>query len=456
MGLKTIGKAAFCNTALRRLEVPATVETIGCAAFVGCEQLESLVLPPTLEVIEFELCCRCKKLKEIEIPTTVKKIGNSAFEECFALQKLDLIHCTQCLTIGSHAFQSCRELSWITLPPNLEGPIQKGTFKSCSSLTHIRVPPNVTYFGDRQEFSPFVGCTSLLSLELPEGLEYAKLVVFDDDADEYGLVEFNEDVLRCPSLVNLYLPEFLGVSNSYWDAAMPQGSQLSKVAGKWGNLVSMLMSRFDGCPLNKICYFHSYHPMEDTIHQVKRLLLADKQNTVMQVDYFGMTPSHILALAQTPRLELFQELVTSVDVAMKAKDRFGSTPLDYLRKNVSEGGLQTTRWLMHKVVGEKGAYLGLGRWKQELLVLEERVILADCMSTMSHEVQSLLDRLARLELLEGLSLMEMVLWRMKLVEDQLYQEIQRQQASSDRESCRVHCGISIVVENVLPFLESTF
>lgn len=80
------------------------------------------------------------------------------------------------------------------------------------------------------------------------------------------------------------------------------------------------------------------------------------------------------------------------------------------------------------------------------------MVLADCISTTSRDVQSFLDRLAKLEFLEVLSLLELVFWRIKLVETPLDQANNRELASSDRESYRVHCGISIIGWNVLPYL----
>ena len=121
-----------------------------------------------------------------KFPSTVTMMGNSAFED-WRFEKMP--------------FRSCSELSWITLPPNLEASIEEGTFEYCSALTHVRMSPNVTFIGCREESNPSTrepnaisGCTSLLSLELPEGLETIELLVFNDDEYEWS------------SLVNLYLP----------------------------------------------------------------------------------------------------------------------------------------------------------------------------------------------------------------------------------------------------------
>ncbi|KAL3930785.1 MAG: hypothetical protein SGBAC_011610, partial [Bacillariaceae sp.] len=399
MGLKTIGYGAFFGTGLRQLEVPVTVGTIGGRAFARCDELESLILPPKLEVITCELFESCRQLYEIEIPRTAKVIEQSAFENCEALEALDLLHCTQCLTIEKSAFKSCSRLSWITLPPNLEGMIEEGTFEGCFQLTHIRASKNVANIGGLED------CESLLSLEVPQEVEGIQLNIVDYDGGNIddGWGSFQEATLECSSLVNLYLPPSASVQglDRVLNVPIPESFHLAKVARDWRDLVAKLQKRFDGLPLHKVCYFQSYHPIEDTIHQV-RSILVDNQSTVLQVNAFGMTPVHILALAHSPRVKLLQELLNSVDVALTAEDRFGSTPLGYLVQNFSAGGLQATRWLMEKVVEQRGGFLGLERWKQELLVLLEEGVVrqAKGLSTMSCELQSLLHRLAKLEFLE--------------------------------------------------------
>jgi hypothetical protein len=58
-----------------------------------------------------------------------------------------------------------------------------------------------------------------------------------------------------------------------------------------------------------------------------------------KVDSFGMTPFHILALSQTPNLSLLQALlkVYKVDI-IHARDKLGSTPIDYLCLNHTHKG----------------------------------------------------------------------------------------------------------------------
>jgi len=444
VGLQVVGDHAFSITGLRQLEAPGTVERIEEGAFGCCKQLESIVLPPRLAMIADGLFWCCEQLTEIDVPTAVKRIGSYAFRGCATLHSLDLSHCIHCVAIGSEAFQSCEQLSFIYLPPNLES-IEKKAFFDCPMLTHFRIPPNVTFVGNELGgFNQFASCASLVSLEVPEGLESIDLV-------PHG---WCVGIADCSSLVNLYMPPLQKAEDSDDSGPFPEGFQLAKVAQDWGDLVKKLQHRFDGLPLHKICYFHSYHPMENTIQRIRENLI-DNPSALSQTDAFGMIPFHIVALAQKPPLKLLRELLPALDV-VQTKDLVGSTVLEYLSKNPLEEGRRATRWLVHLIAGQRLPFLRLDRWKQELLAEEDRVVRASDRGSSSNEVRSFLDKLAHLEFLEALSLVEMKLWGIKLHENSVevgsvLRRDKELQHTTYRQRCRVQCGISIVVENVLPF-----
>jgi len=358
------------------------------------------------------------------------------------LQSLDLSHCIHCRHIGLEAFHSCGQLSFIQLPPNLNS-IRHMAISDCPMLTHVRLPPFVESIGF--EGGPIANCRSLVSLEVSED----SIDIFRDSRIR--------SIAGCPSLVNLHLQmppgrffEDLQLYNNF-----PQDFQFAEVATGWEDLRTKLHHRFVGLDLHKGCYFHSYHPIEGTIEKIRNLLELNP-SAANDVDALGMTPLHILSLAQKPMVELLQELPTVVKMALTSKDSFGSTPLDYLCKNPLREGMHTTRWMIRKILEGRLPFLGLDQWKQELLEAEERVRSAADTRTMSDGLRYLVDKLGRLELLEALSLLELVLWRTKLLEENknkmMMVEGDAKKARTDRESCRVQCGISIVVANVLPFL----
>ncbi|KAL3935596.1 MAG: hypothetical protein SGBAC_008920 [Bacillariaceae sp.] len=87
----------------------------------------------------------------------------------------------------------------------------------------------------------------------------------------------------------------------------------------------------------------------------------------------------------------------------------------------------------------------LDRWRDELIPGVERVQLADSTS-LGTEVASVCHKLAVYERMEALSLLEMAVWRMKVDEV-------KAALTDSRESCRVHCGGSIMLMNVIPFMD---
>ena len=61
-GLKSIGREAFRETALKHFHFPATVETIGSDVLDGCTELVSMILPFNLETNPDRAFSSCSKL----------------------------------------------------------------------------------------------------------------------------------------------------------------------------------------------------------------------------------------------------------------------------------------------------------------------------------------------------------------------------------------------------------
>ena len=94
-GLITIGEKAFYNSLLTSILIPANVETIEAAAFKGCTNLTSVTFGRNsnlkiikggydthYEHINYGAFTDCTALKSIEIPASVEIIGVSAFFNC--------------------------------------------------------------------------------------------------------------------------------------------------------------------------------------------------------------------------------------------------------------------------------------------------------------------------------------------------------------------------------------
>lgn len=146
---------------------------VGIAAFSGCEKLESINLPSSLEKIKECAFQECALLKEVDLPASLGEIGYQAFKGCVSLTeivvpaKVTLIdynlfmNCTalKSVTLGAkvtnikwQAFYGCAALTEITLPSALEE-IGQSAFEK-TGLTSIVFPANLTYIATRA----FKGC----------------------------------------------------------------------------------------------------------------------------------------------------------------------------------------------------------------------------------------------------------------------------------------------------------
>jgi hypothetical protein len=470
-GLQYIGAESLSGCeSLATLHIPSTVCKMGIHVFGGCTGLRSITLPDALEIIEDEMFFNCTSLTHIEIPPKVTKIGVKAFIYCQGLKHLRIP--SSVVEIGDYAFACCKQLLSVNLLGNLHS-IEKRSFYYCSSLTHARIPSSVT----RIESGAFAYCTRLISLELPEGLEIISLdVEYDRDRREtpaiydveYDDPEETSSIYCCKSLVNLVIPSEQESEQRYAVDLFNESLKLRHVASNSDDLVSKLQHRFDDLPVHRLCYYQSYYPVMEAMDNLRQSMHADP-GAGPKVDAFGMTPFHILALSQTPNLSLFQALmkVYKVDI-IRAKDKFGSNPIDYLCMNHIPASASVIRSLLPTIFAERVRWLGLARWKSNMLDAMDEAIATEFSSRRS-AIGMLCFKLATYDRLESVSLLELALWQGKIdcCKAAYETDHQRDEASSpkrprldkshsvgvDRQSCRINSGADAVISNVLSFLD---
>eukprot|EP00980_Cylindrotheca_fusiformis_P017698 scaffold5553_cov102-Cylindrotheca_fusiformis.AAC.3 len=399
---------AECHS-IETLHIPPTVSFIGRYAFCGCSELKSIRLPPTLERIEYSTLRRCKKLEYIKIPSTV-------------------------VFIGSYAFADCKCLSHLTIPPSVRF-IEWRAFFDCCSLSHLRIPPSVN---DGISLA-FGCCNNLISIELPE-----KLFVRNNKRDRYR----TDGIWHCSSLVNVALPT-LPEYRTYRCSLRAQ--KFASLSFKEFDLHRNLKHRFSNSPLNKLCYYQSYHSSEDAMVQLRRLMDEDPLAATIQVDEFGMTPLHILSLSQIPNLDMLLTVLKEghSDHIIRGRDSFGSTPMDYLCLNRMPNSAQVIRKVLQARFDQ---LLGLDcSWKSDVLQAVDEALLAEW-SSRRREIGKVYFKLANYEQREVFSVMELCLWKMKI--DEIAGSINEQVV--DRESCRINSGASVVIPLVVPFLDKLY
>lgn len=162
--ITSIGRGAFCGTtSLKSIHIPAGVTEIPENAFynTALETVTGLDGVTKIGNSAFKNTCLTG---EFTIPSTVTEIGNSAFAST-DFTKVTFEAESQLSSIGSKAFQGCRNLQEIALPDTVtELPTQ--IFDGCSALATVTLPSNIPAI----PANAFKNCTSLGSIKLPESV----------------------------------------------------------------------------------------------------------------------------------------------------------------------------------------------------------------------------------------------------------------------------------------------
>lgn len=224
--LQVIGDYAFANnSAVKRLDFPDTLTTIGHLAFSKCKSLASITIPASVKSVQTdtldnyynaeandgkgnvffeedsifkiqngvfyddESLIRVLDWQEnVVVPDGIEYIGEDAFNayttqtpnEMDTLKSIEFPE--SLVSIGDWAFRSCKALESVVIPENvtelgtgaftgcvslrsatINGPIRKldQTFNGCTSLETVVVPETVEVIGD----STFQGCAKLASFD---------------------------------------------------------------------------------------------------------------------------------------------------------------------------------------------------------------------------------------------------------------------------------------------------
>lgn len=196
----TIGKYAFMNCkGLTEFAVPNSVTDIGIAAFYGCEnivrvitssieawcaihfeswasdpvyyaghlflndqEIINLVIPETIDNINYLTFAYCTGIKSVMIPNSVTAIGDEAFWGCTSMTNVLIPNSVT--RIGRAAFSNCTVLTDVTIP-NSVTTIGGAAFEGCSALTDFVLPNSVTEMGG----NVVDYCAGLMSITVEDG-----------------------------------------------------------------------------------------------------------------------------------------------------------------------------------------------------------------------------------------------------------------------------------------------
>lgn len=110
------------------------VTGINYYAFIGCNEIESVYIPESVNNLGYGSFAGCSGLKEVNIPSCITRIPNALFYGCSSLSSVNIP--TGVTTIGYSAFCGCTDLTEIIIPAEVKL-IDQYAFAYCSNLKRV-------------------------------------------------------------------------------------------------------------------------------------------------------------------------------------------------------------------------------------------------------------------------------------------------------------------------------
>ena len=215
----------------KQVVIPSEIEgypvtAIGFSAF-GRQDIETVVIPDTVTVIEEYAFGDCLYLSEIHFGSVLITIEDNAFYGCVSLKNLELPKGLQ--SIGECAFSACIGLKQVFIPNSIEH-WRQSAFMSDTALTTILFEEGTKTIGG---WATFHACYSLETITFPDSVEliedgtfmrcaFIKDVIFNGNAPIMNEAFYMEG--RDMKEINIHYKE----GTSGWDAEVWQKYTLVK------------------------------------------------------------------------------------------------------------------------------------------------------------------------------------------------------------------------------------
>ncbi len=190
----TIGNAAFRDSSVTSVTIPASVTEIGANAFAGCTNLTSvtyggdwsnLTIQSGNPAVQDAANAPLFDFEFIPPDNTAVIVTNYKYNGAAADVTIPSRYQGKPVTTIGHAAFFNSAVTSVTIPDSVTS-ISDGAFINCPKLTNISIPNSVTYIG----FSAFSSCTSLKSITLPSSLSFISGALF----------------LGCSQLTTIHIP----------------------------------------------------------------------------------------------------------------------------------------------------------------------------------------------------------------------------------------------------------
>lgn len=190
----TIGNAAFRDSSVTSVTIPANVTEIGSNAFADCTNLTSvnykgdwsnLTIQSGNPAVQDAANAPLFDFEFIPPDNTAVIATNYKYNGAAADVTIPSRYQGKPVTTIGHAAFFNSAVTSVTIPDSVTS-ISDGAFINCPKLTNISIPNSVTYIG----FSAFSSCTSLKSITLPSSLSFISGALF----------------LGCSQLTTIHIP----------------------------------------------------------------------------------------------------------------------------------------------------------------------------------------------------------------------------------------------------------
>ena len=149
-----------------------TLKQIRSEGFYGLENLEEIVIPDSVEQMDYRMFALCPSLKKVTLPFIGYNISSPLqFNNYFdywnsdSIISVEEVIVTKANSLNMNCFDNMSSIKKVTLPDSLTY-ISYGTFRNCYSLEEVIIPNTVTYI----DTDAFYNCISLKNLVLPSSL----------------------------------------------------------------------------------------------------------------------------------------------------------------------------------------------------------------------------------------------------------------------------------------------
>ncbi len=110
------------------------ISSVGDNAFVGCDELTSVQLPPTVTAVSACAFLGCTALRSVNMPKGMLTVTNAAFSACTSLQHISLPRHQE--SVNDMTFYCCASLTSLVLPHRIRT-IQSTAMQHLPSLTDL-------------------------------------------------------------------------------------------------------------------------------------------------------------------------------------------------------------------------------------------------------------------------------------------------------------------------------